>query len=228
MSNPLPRALETLWREPPPRRRGAGLTRERIVKAAIDVADADGLAALSMARLAEHLGCGTMSIYRHVANKDDLVTLMVAAAVGPPPQLDPTDWVAALRHWSTALWEVYHRHPWILQAAAAGPPADPQQLAWLDTALAALQGTGLAERDKLAAVTALMHLVRGAAALHIDAGRLDWPEYPVLLRRLIDADRFPALTAALDAGAFDPVDADPLTDLHSAVDYLLDGIAAKL
>ncbi|MGV0851644.1 TetR/AcrR family transcriptional regulator [Mycolicibacterium phlei] len=228
MTESLPRALEILWRQPPARRRGAGLTRERIVASAVELADADGLAALSMARLAERLGCGTMSLYRHVANKDELVTFMVAAAAGEPPPVDPADWAGALRHWASALWHVYHRHPWILQTAAAGPPADPGQLAWLDAALAALSETPLTERDKLAAVTALLHLVRGAAALHIEAGRLDWPEYPALLRRLVDRDRFPALAAALDAGAFDPVDTDPLADLHSAVDHLLDGIAAKI
>ncbi|MDT5111952.1 MAG: hypothetical protein QOE20_3842, partial [Mycobacterium sp.] len=70
---PIPRALELLWQGPSPSRRAGGLSRERIVAAAIELADADGLGALSMARLAERLGCGTMSLYRHVANKDELV-----------------------------------------------------------------------------------------------------------------------------------------------------------
>ena len=61
-----------------PSRRSSGLNRERIVAAAVELADSDGLAALSMARLAERLGCGTMSLYRHVANKDELVTFMLA------------------------------------------------------------------------------------------------------------------------------------------------------
>ena len=69
---PLPRALEILWGDAPSGRRTRGLSRERIVEAAIELADTDGLAALSMARLAERLGCGTMSLYRHVANKDEL------------------------------------------------------------------------------------------------------------------------------------------------------------
>jgi AcrR family transcriptional regulator len=58
---PLPRVLQILWRDPPPARRTGGLSRERIVAAAIALADTDGLGALSMARLAERLGCGTMS-----------------------------------------------------------------------------------------------------------------------------------------------------------------------
>ena len=92
----IPRALEVLWREGAPRRREAGLTRERIVAAAIDIADADGIAGLSMARLAEQLGCGTMSLYRHVANKDELVVFMLSAASDPPPPANDRDWRRAL------------------------------------------------------------------------------------------------------------------------------------
>jgi AcrR family transcriptional regulator len=119
---PLPRALEILWRDDPPRRSG-GLTRARIVEAAIELADGEGLAALSMARLAQRLGCGTMSLYRHVANKDELVTFMLSAGVGPPTSgIDATDWRGALTDWAVGLWHVYHRHPWSLQATATLRP----------------------------------------------------------------------------------------------------------
>ena len=181
---PLPRALEILWRDAPPARRTRGLSRERIVAAAIELVEAEGLSALSMARLAERLGCGTMSLYRHVANKDELVTFMLSTAPDPPPTPDdPSDWRGALTDWAAGLWDVYHRHPWVLQTAAAGPPVDPGQLAWLDAGLAALGGTGLTERDKLAAVMAVLHYVRGAAALDIEAADVEGPEYPALLRR---------------------------------------------
>jgi AcrR family transcriptional regulator len=224
----LPRALEVLWREPARGRRTRGLNRERIVAAAVELADADGLGALSMARLAERLGCGTMSLYRHVATKDELVTFMLSAAPGPPPApRDPADWRGALADWATGLWDVYHRHPWVLQAASSGPPADPGQLAWLDAGLATLGDTNLAERDKLAAVMAVLHFVRGAAALAIEAAPVDGPHYPALLRRVIDAERFPALSAALEAGAFDGADADYRAEFRSGLGQLLDGIAVR-
>jgi hypothetical protein len=115
-----------------------------------------------------------------------------------------------------------------LQAAAAGPPADPGQLAWLNAGLTALADTGLPERDKLAALMAVLHYVRGAAALAIEAGHVDGPDYPRLLRRVVDPDRFPALAAALASGAFDDGDGDHLAEFQSGLRQLLDGIAAKI
>jgi AcrR family transcriptional regulator len=229
MSDPLPRALEILWHESSAPKRSAGLSRERIVAAAVELADAHGLARLSMARLAERLGCGTMSLYRHVANKDELVTFMLSTAPSPPPSpSDPADWRGALTDWADGLWDLYHRHPWILSAAAAGPPADPGQVAWLDAGLAALAPTGLSERDKLAAVMAVLHFVRGAAALSIEAAGVAGPHYPALLRRVVDASRFPALASALEAGAFDGADGDHLADFHSGLRQLLDGVATRV
>jgi AcrR family transcriptional regulator len=204
------------------------LSRDRIVTAAIEHADADGLGALSMARLAERLGCGTMSLYRHIANKDELLVSMLSAASGPPPVvMRDADWRVALTDWARGLWDVYHRHRWILAASAAGPPADPGQLAWLNAGLAALGGTRMGERDKLAAVLAILHFTRGAAALAIEAPTAG-PDYPRLLRSVVDADRFPALASALDAGAFDDGDDSHVGEFRSGLDQLLDGIALKV
>jgi AcrR family transcriptional regulator len=226
---PLPRALELLWGHDVPARRSRGLTRERIVAAAIELADADGLGALSMARLAKRLGSGTMSIYRHVASKDELVVFMLSTAPEPPPApADPANWRGALTDWTNGLWDVYHLHPWILQAASSGPPADPGQLAWLNAGLAALGGTPLHERDKFAAVLAVLHFVRGTAALAIDASPIDPQSYPALLNRVVDAARFPALAAALAAGVFAGSTDDPRAELHAGLKQLLDGIDVRI
>jgi AcrR family transcriptional regulator len=225
----LPRALEILWRADPPTRQSRGLSRERIIAAAVELADVDGLGTLSMARLAERLGCGTMSLYRHIADKDELLTFMLSTAPGSPSApTDRADWRGALADWAAGLWDVYHRHPWILQTASAGPPADPGQLAWLDAGLAALGATPLAEREKLAAVMAVLHYVRGAAALDIEAGQDTGTDYPTLLRRVVDADRLPALAAALDAGVFDGPGDDHLAEFRAGLAQLLDGVAAKI
>lgn len=226
---PLPRVLALLWQHDSPPRRSSGLTRERIVAAAIDIADTDGLGALSMARLAERLHCGTMSLYRHVSNKDELVVFMLAGAPGAPPQpAHPTQWRSALTDWAGALWDVYHRHPWILQAASAGPPADPNQLSWLDAGLATLASTALTERDKFGAVMAVLHFVRGAAALAIEADAIPDRSYPGLLKRLIEGTRFPALSAALDAGVFDDASTVSTAAFGTGLAQLLDGVEVKM
>ncbi|WP_431231431.1 TetR/AcrR family transcriptional regulator [Mycolicibacterium psychrotolerans] len=226
----IPEALAALWREPAPTRRSGGLSRERIVAQAIQMADADGLGALSMAKLAQRMGCGTMSLYRHIANKDQLIAFMLSAAPGPPPV--PTrggNWRTALDGWASGLWEVYHRHPWILPASAASPPVDPGQLAWLDAGLAALGGTGMSERDKLAGVLAVLHFVRGAAALAIEAPTdVDGLDYPRLLRTVVDENRFPALVSALHSGAFDDGDESQVDAFRSGLNQLLDGLSLKL
>ena len=204
------------------------LSRERVLRTAIRRADQGGLEALSMRTLAEELEVAPMALYRHVANKDELLTFMLSTAPDPPPTPDdPLDWRAALSDWAAGLWDVYHRHPWVLQTAAAGPPVDPGQLAWLDAGLAALAATSLTERDKLAAVMAILHYVRGAAALDIEAA-VEGPDYPALLRRLLAGDRFPALAAAVAAGVFDAADNDHLAEFRSGLGQLLDGIAAKI
>lgn len=227
----LPPALAILWGRRTTGSRGprAELDVDRIVDAAVEIARAEGLEAVSMARVAAAVGFTTMSLYRHVANKDELVVFMLSEAPAPPPApADGVNWRDALSDWASGLWDVYHRHPWVLQAASSGPPADPGQLAWLDAGLATLAGTPLSERDKIAAVMAVLHFVRGAAALSVETGAFDNSGYSDLLHRLVDPVRFPALMTAVDAGVFDGSDDDPLAEFRSGVAQLLDGIATRI
>ncbi|MEO3811478.1 TetR/AcrR family transcriptional regulator [Sphaerisporangium sp. B11E5] len=238
----LPRTLEVLWgRRAGRRTRGPAqaLSLDRIVEAAIAIADTDGLPALSMARLAERLGCATMSLYRHVANKDELQMFMMDAAPGPPPDIAPApaDWRGELRRWAVELVAVYHRHPWILHLSAAGPPPmDPGQLAWMDAGLRALGGTPLRPREKMSVLLLVMHYVRGDAHLSSNdlraapsPAREPSPAYGALLARLITPERFPALAEILDAGVFDERDGegprtDPATHFGFGLDRILDGV----
>src|SRR5215472_17170396 len=97
-----------------------GLSLERIVAAAVQVADAEGLAAVSMSRVAAELGAAPMSLYRHVSAKDELLTLMLDAAYGPyPAQPQPEagpepGWRAGLSKWAWAMRAATQRHPWVL------------------------------------------------------------------------------------------------------------------
>jgi AcrR family transcriptional regulator len=114
-----------------------GLSLARIVEAAIKVAVSEGLAAVSMSRVASELGAATMSLYRYLATKDELLTLMMDAAVGSPP-VAPSDagWREALVRWAWGYLAVLRRHPWMLRVPISGPPATPNHLAWLEVGLA--------------------------------------------------------------------------------------------
>lgn len=175
------------------------------------VADAEGLAAVSMARVAAELGCATMALYRHVRSKDELLLLMADAAFEQPPA-EPVegDWRARLTAWAAGLLGMFRRHPWFREITISGPPMGPGNLAWLDRALAAFDDTGLDEGTKLAVVMGLLPLVHGQARLTIDLerGYAADPEgydrgYGATLGSLIDPVRFPALSRAVASGLFD-------------------------
>ena len=242
----IPRSLERLWKRTGPRRRGPQptLTRERIVAAAIEIADRDGLSALSMARLATRLGCAPMSLYRHVENKDELQVFMMDMAPGAPPAAasHAKDWRAGLERWARALREVYYRHPWILQIATGRPPLEPGQLAWLDIGLQTLAGTRLEPAEKLSVILLVLHYVRGEAQLATgvlqpkgwtgEQAREMQAWYARMLDTLVEPARFPALAKVMAAGAFAPAATGQAegggVDFDFGLERLLDGVAAAV
>lgn len=211
-----------------------GLSLERIVAAAIDVAVADGLGAVSMSRVAADLGRATMSLYRYVDAKEDLLALMVDAAFGAPEAPAPGEgWRAGLSRWAWAHLNVLRRHPWILRVPIGGPPATPHLVAWMEWGLACLQESGLPEREKVSVMTLLSGFVRneatltatiaeayrarGASAQHLA------PAYGRLLARLTDPARHPALQRVLAAGVFEGP-GDPDEGFVFGLERVLDGI----
>ena len=224
----IPRTLQLLWDEP--RRPAArGLSRERIVAAAVEIADAEGLGALSMARLAERLGSAPMSLYRHVANKDELLAFMLDAAPGPPPELPAGGWRPALEAWARALRGVYYAHPWILQVTAGRPPLDPGQLAWLDRGLAALDGTPLTQGDRFEALMAVLYFVRGEAQIGavLLPGEPD-ADYAGLIAHFVRRERMPALAAAVEAGIFAEEPGEGDDSFEFGLTRVLDGVNVLL
>ncbi|GII98941.1 TetR family transcriptional regulator [Sediminihabitans luteus] len=174
---PLPRSVEILWGAPRAPRRGPrpALSTEQITDAAIALADADGLAAVSMARVAESLGVTTMALYRYVANKDELLTLMSDAGATPPPAsfLEPGDhWRTGLERWTIAQLDLMLARPWLAELALFTLPVGPHRLAWLDRALAVLAGTGLPAGVQLTVVGLLSQHVLGEARMRADLARM--------------------------------------------------------
>jgi AcrR family transcriptional regulator len=227
MADELNLGLDMLRESPRPARR-TGLSLDRVVTAAIELADADGLEAVSMSRVAERLGFTPMSLYRHVSGKEELLLRMFDRAAGDPPPLDGDgSWRAALERWSWALLTVVRRHPWVLDLPVARPPWTPAQLAWLDAALAALAGTGLSEDEKAAAALLLNNQVFSQARFDGDVAGAgaELAAYTTQLSALVDGDRFPALRRALDAGIFDGgPDDDADADFAFGLGLALDGI----
>ncbi|NUR84168.1 MAG: GntR family transcriptional regulator, partial [Nonomuraea sp.] len=130
----------------PVRRAGLDPDRERVVRAAIEIADAEGLEALGMRGLAAKLGVATMTLYRHVAGKDELVLLMVDAVVAdfPLPAVPPQGWRARLEVTARTQWAGYRAHPWMAGVTSLTRPLpSPALLKHTEWALAAVDGHGL-------------------------------------------------------------------------------------
>jgi AcrR family transcriptional regulator len=238
------RGMALLWRtagEPPARGRGPrpGLTVDRIVAAATELADAEGLAALSMRRVAERLGVGTMSLYTYVPSKAELVDVMYDAALGElAADPLPGAWRAQLEGIARATWELYRRHPWMLQVMAmARPPLGPNSIAGYDRDLRAVDGIGLSDLEMDSVVSLVAVYVQGAARVAMEAagserdtGMSDaewWEAYGPLLEKVFDPSRFP-VAARVGAVAGETYQAayDPVHGFEFGLARVLDGIEA--
>lgn len=122
----LPADVAAMWRlrETPRRGPKPSLTLDDIVGAAIEIADAEDLAAVSMARVAERLGNSTMALYRHVKSKDELLVIMSDAALErPEPMPEDVDWRTGLTFWADGVLTAIRRHRWYAKVPISGPPA---------------------------------------------------------------------------------------------------------
>ncbi|WP_049567426.1 TetR/AcrR family transcriptional regulator [Nonomuraea sp. SBT364] len=236
----LPPVVARMWGREPVSRRGPKprLDVATILAAAMEIADAEGLAAVSMGSVASRVGVATMALYRYVGSKDELLTLMADAAAPDPPERGGLAWRDYLAAWTRANRDLLLRRPWLLLADRLTPPLGPRRLLWLDRALDALSGTGLDEGQKLRAATALTGyalsdatLVHGmrAGAGRAGAGIAGAAEYGAVLGELLDPHAYPALSETVGAGVF--AGAEGWTDdddFRFGLDLLLDGIEALI
>jgi AcrR family transcriptional regulator len=215
---------EFLWRvrAQPTRGPKPALSLERITDTAIEIGDAEGLAAVSMQRVAADLGFTKMSLYRYLPGKAELVALMVERAIGEPPTLDADDWRAGLKEWSHRLLAGYLRHPWALEATVGSRPLGPNELGWMECAVAILAETGLTGSERLDAIAVLSGQVRMIAQ---QAGVSQAPEaqmVAMIMDLLRDhGDRFPALAATVVSAATDGAQDQAFA---FGLDRILDGL----
>jgi AcrR family transcriptional regulator len=235
-SGDLSRSLELLWRGKEPASSGPkpGLTLERIVTAAVALADREGLAALSMRRVAAELDVGTMSLYRYVPGKGELLDLMLDHVIRPEQLAEHrgADWRSTMEFLARNTWKLYLDHPWLLQVNQSRPILGPNALAGVDFALAALDDLGLTGRVKVAVIMAVDHYVTGTARTYAlqqqviqETGITDeefWAVQAPVLTDAIATGDYPAI-AQLPEDAFS-IDGEEA--LEFGLQPLLDGLEA--
>ena len=237
----LPAAVATAWgmRERSGKGPKPGLSLERIIDAGLRVAGAEGLSALSMSRVASELGHSTMSLYRYVSAKDELLALMLDAAWGPPPTAtattDAAGWRDAATAWARAMLARMRQHPWTVEVPLRGLPLMPNEIAWMERMLAITGGLGLTETERMSILLLVANHVRSqatqeaqiAAAFRSTGKTPDeaMSYYANLLRRLATPDRFPAINEVLASGVIDKADG-PDDEFLFGLERILDGIAA--
>ncbi|WP_127502663.1 TetR/AcrR family transcriptional regulator C-terminal domain-containing protein [Actinoplanes solisilvae] len=215
--------------------------RELVVRTAVTIADAEGLTGLSMRRLAGELGIPTMSVYRHVADKEELVLLMmdrVMALNPPPPELDPDrdDWRVCVEALARLQWSMYRRHMWLAQAISfTRPLLAPHAMAHTEWTMRALEGHGLDPNTQFRAAVTVANYVRGTAVnleeeaqAEQDTGLTDTEWFATQQHRfaeVIGSGRLP-LMARFMATPGHELDLDILLDY--GLTRLLDGLATQL
>lgn len=243
------RSLDLLWgrQAPPARGPKPGLTLEQIIAQAIAIADAEGLPAVSMRRIADELEVAPMSLYTYVPSKRELIELMCDAVEGDQRSALAGDgWRAKLDGLAHSMWDHYHRHRWLLHVPWARASMGPNALDSYERALAVVAGLGLNAREMTNVITMLGTFVRGAAQVAIDElaaqqhdGLSDaewWAARAPLLDELLDPARYPLLTDPAMQAAFDieiPEGtqygyAQAMAAFEFGLRYLLDGIGALI
>ncbi|MBT2498304.1 TetR/AcrR family transcriptional regulator C-terminal domain-containing protein [Agromyces sp. ISL-38] len=238
----LPRGVALAWGVATHPQRGPKreLSIERIVDAAIEIADAEGLSAVSMSRVAASLGFTTMSLYRYVTSKDDLILLMQEGAgdVSVPDDAVERTWREGVTAWVLAIREAYRAHPWIVDIPISGAPITPKNLTIVDWFLREVRSLPLSDGEKMSALLLLTSYARAtsaqerdlaaAAAAARDAGDVTGENFLEALIELVTPERFPYLSPVMASGGYiagpEAADDEADEDFSFGLERILDGI----
>jgi AcrR family transcriptional regulator len=212
---------ELVWEEPE-EAGSAALTRAGIVAAALELADAEGLEAVSIRRVAAELDVRPMTLYSHIASKDDLVALMLHEMSGQllVPEPLPGDWRAALRLIARRAHDSYVQHPWALQAFGRGTRVGPNMLRRAEQSASAVSGLDLSPAEAWIALS-IVHDWTMGHALHVVTLRED-TELEGQLSGADPAD-FPRMSKVFGVGREQSRD----TVFDIALEAVLDGIERR-
>ncbi|WP_043537444.1 TetR/AcrR family transcriptional regulator [Saccharomonospora cyanea] len=234
------RSMELLWGVVDKPRRGPKprFTVDDIVATAIELADAEGIDAVTMRGVASALGLTAMSLYGYVPGKAELVDLMVdrVHAELSPPESSASGWRARLEAVARRTWELYLRHPWLLQVSTVRPVLGPNVIAKYDADLHAVADLGLTSVEMDQVITLVSNYVHGAvrAAVEMRRVRQDtgkdnpqwWSEYAPLFTKLFDDERYPvAAKVGSEMGEEHYGPDAPELAFEFGLERILDGVA---
>lgn len=234
------RSLALLWGSHT-RAGRSGLTLAAIIEAGIAIADAEGLDAVSMRRVAERLSVGAMSLYTHVPGKGELTDLMFDAVAGElyadvdEPSRQPGGWREAVRFIARRNWDLYERHPWLLHLGHARPVMGPHVSRNYEAELRPLDGIGLTDIEMDDTLTLVLSHVSSVARTRLlqhsereQSGQTDlewWVATAPLLETVMSGQHFPvAGRVGQAAGTAHQSVTNPEHALSFGLDRILDGV----
>lgn len=237
----VPRVLAVSWgmHEAPARGPRRELSHEAIVEAAIGLADAGGLAAVTMSKVAEAVGFTTMSLYRYVSSKTELIVLMQDAVAREPEvvPVDERDWRQGLRDFAAAQRVVYADHPWVLDVPLSLLNVlMPNNMKMADAAYRAMRTLPADDGLKQSVLLSLSMFVRSYGQLERDtresAADADIsPATIAMLAEVVTVERFPDLAPVFLVGGYTgdpPGEGDALDDFEVGLQLFLDGLEAQV
>ncbi|MEU8195988.1 TetR/AcrR family transcriptional regulator C-terminal domain-containing protein [Microbispora amethystogenes] len=217
--------MSVIWERPEPgERRSVRLSRQAVTAAAVALADAEGLEAVSLRRVAAALGTGPMRLYGYLDSKDDLLDLMMDAVCGEIPPPPPGDWREELRAIARDTQRTARRHPWYVTLLGTRQPYGPNGLAYSERLFAAVARLGLPARLTVHAVDAVRAYIAGFLQLELLPGPEAEPgeEKLAYLARSVATGRYPTLAWII--AEFEAVGPDEA--FAEGLERVLDGIAA--
>jgi len=233
-------AVALLWPDQARPKRGPKprISLDLIVDGAIELADREGLDAVSMQRIADGLGVTKMSLYRYAPGKAELLALMLDRAFGPAPELaapelagdqlagEASGWRQGLRSWALAMHAALAAHPWAIVLAVGVRPFGPNELAWTEAGLRTLAATPLSGAERLDALATVAIHVRGLIQQSVVSAEVE-SGVAELMAGVLEAhrDEHPETAAAFaEAAAADQRD----QALSFGLERILDGLAQRI
>ena len=201
------------------------LSRERVLRAAVDLADAEGIDKLTMRRLAQELGVEAMTLYYYVKNKDDIVAGIVAAVMGEielPPR--GGDWKSSLRNAAISAHDVLVRHPWASARMQAAGGLTPERLEYMEAILGCLRAGGFSPWQSHLGYHALeSHIVGHTLWIASMALPDDLSDLAASVLREVDPETHPAFVEHLHQHLRERGDTDE-SAFEFGLDLILDGM----